>query len=146
MDWIYCSVSPGVGWLYYKDASNPTIGTCVPPIVPVSITFTFTHLVAKCLFFFSRGRIFESHPLFDHDCASLSCLVFASLGIGPELGIIGLGLSKSKPDNRENTGCDSSAPQTLQVHGVVRCSVRTYHIDPNFVQGLKLGRKRVLTF
>jgi len=25
-------------------------------------------------------------------------LVFASLGIGPELGIIGLGLSKSKPD------------------------------------------------
>jgi len=73
-------------------------------------------------------------------------LVFASLGIGPELGIIGLGLSKSKPDNHESTGCDSSAPQTLQVHAVVRCSVRTYHIDPNFVQGLKLGRKRVLPF
>ena len=52
MDWIYCSVSPGVGWLYYKDTSNPTIGTCVPPIALVSIAFTFTHLVAKCLFFF----------------------------------------------------------------------------------------------
>ena len=79
--WIGCTAlifQVLVGWFYYKDASNPTIGTCVPPIVPVLHYIHIHSSRCQMSFFFSRGRIFESHPLFDHDCASLSCYPWCS--------------------------------------------------------------------
>jgi len=57
--WIGCTAlifQVLVGWFYYKDASNPTIGTCVPPIVPV-LHYIHIHS-SRCqmsFFFFQEG-------------------------------------------------------------------------------------------